>query len=537
MLGQITVSVKPGSAQWRIALWRRSLGIGDTVRDPDERLRMERCARCAGGFVTELPCYVCWDGKADAEFVELLVEAAGGEDRTVGGHALRLLQAIDDDRATPALRIATSNGSPAVRAATAKSLGWSGDSRDLGIVASLLGDPEPVVRAAARSALANLGGRDAVDALHDSLQATTTEEEREDTYAALAWLGDSREIDAIRAQAVARIHQSRWSHRPRYMQSEGAIYALLRIGTEADRKLLVDEVVEMMATAEILDPEKPNYSPEVNLAQGAETKLRIELQRAGLDAEADQLRETFFEARRDRLPANTRPTLVNEVRCEPVLARTVARLTMRSLRTDRPPVGERPTAKFGGQPDWSGTPCWPLNPDGDPMVFYGQLPMIDAPERTAYIFFDLTGEGESFEYLGDGNAVVIQPGAAPHVPTREAATGPGLFERVPQKERYSPAEIHRPYERFIELEAGFDPPVWTWPELPEGSYRAAEEDAWCKLGGTPQFLQGEGQPPGDGWRFAFQFSAAWAGQELADGAECYGFVNDDGRGAIGWDCH
>jgi hypothetical protein len=55
-----------------------------------------------------------------------------------------------------------------------------------------------------------------------------------------------------------------------------------------------------------------------------------------------------------------------------------------------------------------------------------------------------------------------------------------------------------------------------------------------KIGGTPLFLQAEDGPSGDGWRFAFQFDAGWAG---SDGGICHGFVNDGGRGAMLWQRH
>ena len=497
---------------------------------------MERCGRCGNGLLTSLPCFVCWDGKADAEFVDLLIGVAAGEDRAAAQHALGLLAAIDDEGAVTALRSACTHGDPAIRSAVLTSLGWCGEAGDVAIAAAFLGDPEAKVRAAARRALANFGGAAAVEALYGSLEAAS-EEEREDVQAALAWLGDSRELPAIRAQAIARLHESQWSIRPRYLHSEGAIYALIRLGTETDRRALIDEVLEMMDNAEILDPARPNHSPDVNLAQAAEVRLRIQLLNAGFGEEADRLRDVFHEHRANKLPAEHRPPTMTRTACEPLLPSSVPRQTMRSLATEAPPAGERPAAKFGGQPDWIDTPCWPLTPEDGPMVFWGQLPVMDEPGRMAYIFMDLSGDTDSFEFLGDGNAVIVQPGPPPQVPTREAATGPGLFECIPQPTRYGAASINRVYERFIELEAGFDPPEWTWPELPEGEYAARPEDGWNKLGGTPQFLQGDGGPPGAGWRFAFQFSAAWAGHEIADGAECYGFINTDGRGALGWDCH
>ena len=59
-----------------------------------------------------------------------------------------------------------------------------------------------------------------------------------------------------------------------------------------------------------------------------------------------------------------------------------------------------------------------------------------------------------------------------------------------------------------------------------------DDGAWDKVGGTPRWLQGDETPDGDGWRFWFQYTAARIGCELADGAECYGFIDPDGRGTF-----
>jgi hypothetical protein len=95
----------------------------------------------------------------------------------------------------------------------------------------------------------------------------------------------------------------------------------------------------------------------------------------------------------------------------------------------------------------------------------------------------------------------------------------------------------RPYQRYIDLEPGADPEQRKWPELPPNTYPANGHGDWNKIGGTPAYLQGEDRPPGTGWAFAFQFTAAWAGHEFGDVAECYGFLNSDGRGAFLWQCH
>jgi hypothetical protein len=82
-----------------------------------------------------------------------------------------------------------------------------------------------------------------------------------------------------------------------------------------------------------------------------------------------------------------------------------------------------------------------------------------------------------------------------------------------------------------------NPAEWSWPDLPSGSWLVDDSRDWNKLGGTPLFLQGEEWPPGDGWHFAFQFTAGAAGAERGDGAECYGYINDDGRAAFAWQGH
>jgi hypothetical protein len=205
--------------------------------------------------------------------------------------------------------------------------------------------------------------------------------------------------------------------------------------------------------------------------------------------------------------------------------------------SETPPVLASHPAKFGGQSDWLAPPAWPLSPSGQPMVSLGQVPLLGQGNRIAYIFFS-TEVDETWEQLGAGNAVVVQlTDARPQVPTRAARTGPQLYERAPAPHRYQPPDKMRPYERYVALEPEADPEKWEWPELPPNTYPADGHRDWNKIGGTPAYLQGEDLPPGTGWQFAFQFNAGWADHEFGDVAECYGFVNNDGRGAFLWQCH
>lgn len=135
--------------------------------------------------------------------------------------------------------------------------------------------------------------------------------------------------------------------------------------------------------------------------------------------------------------------------------------------------------------------------------------------------------------------MVVQPGAGCQLPTLPLRVGPQLFIPAWDESGFLLLERYEPYERFVRLEPGADPEAWVpSAEPPEGTY--AMHDQACdqrKVGGTPDFLQGDEWPPGEGWRFAFQFDAGWAGQDLADAAACYGFVRNDGTGAFLWQSH
>ena len=112
--------------------------------------------------------------------------------------------------------------------------------------------------------------------------------------------------------------------------------------------------------------------------------------------------------------------------------------------------------------------------------------------------------------------------------------GPQHFQWLPEsparfrfRSRRVPAPALRPT-----LEDWADPVTWGYEDatLPD------DDREWNKIAGTPRWLQAD-ETPGPGWRFAFQFDAGATDQELADGAVCYGFVNDAGEGAFLWQCH
>jgi hypothetical protein len=179
--------------------------------------------------------------------------------------------------------------------------------------------------------------------------------------------------------------------------------------------------------------------------------------------------------------------------------------------------------KFGGQPDWIAGAAWPHASDGRPLVLLAQF--VRESGECVYVFINLSMDAQTWEPLTDGSAVIVQPGPATcHLETRAHAEGPQLFDMH-----------HRRYERIVVTEPGLDPEEWI--SAPVGGAIEALHGDWNKIGGTPLYLQGRETPPGDGWNFALQFTAGWAGRELGDGAECYVFTREDGSGAFLWQCH
>jgi hypothetical protein len=358
-------------------------------------------------------------------------------------------------------------------------------------------------RAAAIAALGELGGTLAAGALAARLLVAAGEE-LEQVVAALAWLRDPRALEAARRLAPAALERYNPDRR-------NPVWALVRLGDDADRELLRERLAAM---ADNPSSREQALGRLANALAAEDTAAAPDVYaRAGLTSAGAAQMQTR----------------------EPLGARTVPRLALAELSTE--PVGDDgPQAKFGGEPDWIDTPAWPHTSGGRPLIFYGQLPLLGQPRRTAYVF---VGFDASWEPLGEGNAVVVQPGPAPsHIAHRPCATGPGLYEDAPRPLRFrNPQRRYRRYERFVRLADGADPERWEWPDMPTGTYARDAHGDWNKIGGTGLWLQGEPRLPGDGWRFAFQFTASWAGRELADGAECYGFVRDDGTAALAWDCH
>lgn len=463
------------------------------------------------------------------------VARSEGSDRAAVQAAVRRIADVDDPAAVPALIQALAY--PPIRTAVVRALGRTAGPSEVPAVAACLQDAESAVRSAGRGALAEVGGSAAADALADSL-AFLDDAERGEAQAALAWIGDSRDLAATRELAHRRLiapygEGIRLAHR-----GWGSVYALVRVGDDADRQALADALVALIPDAIVNDPEKW----WISLAEPAKTAVEMvckQLLEAGFaemagdtQARVDQLLQ---ERRSVVSPYADQPRRVG-VRLDPELPRSTPKLELQPLDDELVPDDEWSMALFGGQPRWVGPPTWPLDAHGAPMRFYGQLPLLQSPERIAYLFLS-DNEAATWEPLSGANALILQPGPPPNQNHLPRPTGPQLFDAVHHRDRYVPYSQSTAVRRRFTLARGADPLSWSWPEHPENTYLETPSSDWNKIGGTPMYLQGEDVPPGDGWQFAFQFTAAWTGGEIADGAECYGFAREDGQGAFLWQCH
>jgi hypothetical protein len=161
------------------------------------------------------------------------------------------------------------------------------------------------------------------------------------------------------------------------------------------------------------------------------------------------------------------------------------------------------------------------------MTFFAQFRIPWEEGRMAFLFVDV--RGENWHSDGGDAVLLIQPGQLP--PTwEERRIGPTYVSERSDLTAYRPRMRRGLLERVPLLAEGADPERWP-EEGPDTDFD------WNKVGGTARYLQGEDGPSGAGWRSLFQFTAALVGHEFGDGAECYGFVSDDGRAAFLWQSH
>lgn len=472
---------------------------------------MAWCTRCGAdlpSWALEVPCEWCWTGQADAALARALVDRAVGGSKFEAREANHRLAAIIDPDAAPVQSAVLHEGVASVRAAALRGLGRSGTREDVALVASYLDAHDPSTRSAARVALAELGGTVAANALADRLAVLDGDEACE-CAAELAWLRDARATAPLQALLADALDTppTTGETTPAWMQWHAGyawvlVRALLHVGSPAQ--------IEGVKARAIDEARRRDRAMRWYAALG------LALRYAGRpeDELLDWCEQDGLAINRSRPERASGPGVVE-------------RLTLAEL-SETPVDASFPAAKFGGQPDWRDTPQWPIASDGRPLTFHGQLPLDDS--RTAYIFINGSHDVETWEPLGDGNAVVIQPGPPSHLPSRPLVTGPRVYLRRLDTTGFEPRDRHVAYERFVRLQAGADPIEW---DVEAGDTHAD----WNKIGGTPMFLQGEHTPPGPGWTYAFQFTPGWATHELGDGAQCYGFVRETGEAALTWDCH
>jgi hypothetical protein len=367
------------------------------------------------------------------------------------------------------------------------------------------------MRIAASAVLADLGGPAAVEALSARLGFDDVLE-RTHAACALGWLGDRRALPALRGH----LFEDAGMYRHRSWCGRAPVLPFLRSSSERDRA----EVLAMLSSPDNRHA-AATFVRAMHRTHPEELAARVATRAPDLLVYLPELVVEPSSAIKD-LP-------------QPIHARTISKLAIR-MTPERPPGGESPAGKFGGQPDWLAEPQWPVTDDGRPLIFYGQLALPGPEPKVTYIFISADEHAPSYATLSAGNALVVQPGPGCHLPTIASAIGPELFDFFDDGSFVATMRRRR-QERFVVLEEGLDPPDWTWPELEPGAQLGLTIGDWNKVGGTPLFLQSEDDPPGDGWRFAFQFTAERVGRELADGAECYGFVNANGTGAFSWQCH
>jgi len=430
----------------------------------------------------------------------------------------RVLAGISDRRAVPALINGARCDSPQVRQACMKSLGFTEDPGGIGVLAEALSDVDDDVYRAAAVGLARIGGA-AIEVLRSHLPDRTPDVP---VSFALAWCKDPAAIDGLLAAAV-QDNGDMWPNPVIALQELGDRRVLPRLCAH-----LTDLVDQAIAHGAHQNPGHWRVRPIVTLLAvlrdfgGAQATAAVDTAVDRLAPSLPHLREWFASAPH---PAPVRREAPQTTR------RVIPRWSLHLTEALSPIKGF--VTKFGGQPVWLGPPSWPVTRVGTPMTFFAQFRVPWADDvQMAYLFIDASVDAENWDPEAGGNALVVQPGLPPqHLFVENRTTGPrydpGL---VVVRPTYRGSIVKRFTEHVPTLAPGLDPVDWD-------GVKEEENADWMKVGGTPRFLQGEEWPAGAGWRFLFQFSADRIGHELGDGAECYGFVSDDGQGRFLWQCH
>jgi hypothetical protein len=456
-----------------------------------------------------LPDSSCWDGRATPEQIH---EWARRVQQDPYDRAAHLLGAIGSPEAADTLRQYLTSDNTRVLQLVVTSLGWSGDATDAAELIRLLEHEHEWVRTAAMESLTDLGITAAGDPLFDRLNDDhLTESERGRVIECLVWMQDHRVAPMLRERFLADGLHSR-------IGRSHVAPLLARVGGAADRAEMA-----RLAISSLERSAADGYTAPRSV-RARDWWTYVDAVSAVAPEEVEAVTAALSE------PALLATTYHPWVPPTPDVGTdentSVARKGRRlaGFVPTSPTDDQRPPGKFFGQPDWRERPTWPIGGDGDPLMFYGQLPLDEA--HTAYLF--CAGPDE-WQPLGPGSALIVQPGGGCHLPTVERHTGPQNYHWVEEPGHFVRRIRHLPRpERFI---------VWDDETEPDTmDFERVSSPDRNHVGGTPSWLQGDSTPDG-GWNFAFQFVADVAGSERGDGAEFYGWTNAAGEGAAGWDCH
>jgi len=457
---------------------------------------VEYCPRCGARGSVRF-CYLCSDGEADEARAQELVDAWSAGNPL----AKRLLEDITDPRAYDVVARAAADDRLDVQRSALIALGGIADPRGIPIATAALQDREDAVRAAAIGALAEMGpgGADPI------AKRLADPRDRLEAARALAWLHDERAFEplALILDSDTVVAES--------VFGGATISAMGRLGGPAAIEVLRKVADRVIAAA---DAGVPDW--QVRMVGSTVAQTLIDMRDPATDSIQDALTARFgrlYVVPADSIAPHRAPTHPR---------RMVPRWSF-ELRAVDEPITE-PVSKFGGQPVWVGQPTWPLGADGAPATFMAQL-TIPGRDGLAYLFLDYGAMN-----LGDEPGILFaQPGLAPDQAI-EQFTGPTFWSEIQgDRTRFVSRMLMRRVESLAVLEPGFDLDDWTILDDDPEATRDDERD-WMKVGGNPRWLQSDEMPDEPGWRFLVQFTAARVGRELADGAEVYGLLHDDGRG-------
>ena len=457
---------------------------------------VDYCPRCgARDQDAQTFCYMCSDGAADATRASEVVEAVRSGRRA----AHRILRDMTDPRAFEVVAAAATDPDDEVRRSALIALGGIRDARAIPVVVASLDHEDDLVRHSALDTLAELGPG-AADAVAERL---ADPRDRQLAAQVLAWLHDDRAIQplamAIESEDViglSVLHGRMFS-------------ALSWIGGERAIAVLAG------AADRIIAAEASRTHQEWQTVQAASivAQALIDMRDPSVEPILDRLRAPF--PRLYVTPADPLPPFV----APPHPRRTVPRWSF-DLQASETPITE-PVGKVGGQPVWIESPTWPTGTDGAPTTFLAQFAI---PGRSGLVYLFLDPSDETYERQG---IVFAQPGRPPDA-WLPWATGPTTWAEVKGPRSFEPRVFLRATESRLVLESGLDFDDWQ-VLLDDPATERDDDHDWNKVLGTPRWLQGDETPVEPGWRFVFQYTAYRMGREMADGAECYGLLHDDGR--------